>query len=133
MEMSAKILLTGGILSLAYGFLLGMPMSVARMKAPTASRHLVTAHLAAIIQGAMHLGLATAATFVVLPQAAKVAAAGALVFGSALFVGGATVNWLQDVGDHFAERSVGWRLLAASSVFNLSGIGVFVVGAVRAL
>src|SRR5688572_9143816 len=58
MGTSEKVLVVGGSLSLLYGFLLGLPLTAVRMKAPTASRHLVTGHLAAIIQGAAMLAVA---------------------------------------------------------------------------
>jgi hypothetical protein len=49
-----------------------------------------------------------------------------LISGSSLFVAGATTNWLQQVGDHFAERSLGWKLFAASSVGHVTGIIVVI-------
>jgi hypothetical protein len=133
MEPAQKILVTYGVISLAFGFLLGLPLSSIRMKMAEASRHLVTAHLAAIIQGAMHLGLSVAMGFSTLARASETAAAWLLVAGSALFVLGATANWLQRVGDHFAARSMGWRLLAASAPANLVGIGIVLVGVWRSV
>ena len=103
------------------------------MGAPAAPRHVVTAHLAAIIQGAVHLGLTTAVGLATLPAWVEVLGALLLVSGSALFVAGATLNWLQRVGDHFAARSVGWRLLWGSGPLHLTGLAVVVVGVVRAV
>lgn len=128
MEPAAQVLTIYGVLSLAYGFVLGLPLSAVRLRAPHASRHLVTAHLAAIIQGALYLGLTAAAAFSTLPPWVEVVAALLLVGGSVLFVAGATVNWLQQVGDHFAARSLGWKLLAASAPLHLAGIAIFVIG-----
>jgi 8-hydroxy-5-deazaflavin:NADPH oxidoreductase len=48
--------------------------------------------------------------------------------GSALFLAGATANWLHGVGDHFAERSLSWKLLAASSIGHIMGIIVVIAG-----
>src|SRR5688572_21896391 len=99
-----------------------MPLSQIRMAAPAAPRHLVTAHLAAIIQGAVHLSLTTAIAFSGLPEWLETAAALLLVAGSALFVAGAMTNWLQHItGDHFAERTLGWKLFAASSAGHVPG------------
>jgi hypothetical protein len=53
--------------------------------------------------------------------------------GSALFVAGGTTNWLQGVGDHFAERSLGWKLFAASSIGHLSGISMVIPGVIVGL
>jgi hypothetical protein len=133
MELSAKVLLVGGTVSLGYGFLLGMPLSAIRMKAPGAPRHLVIAHLAAIIQGAVLIALSVAAGFSSLPSRVETLAASLLVAGCALFVSGAVANWLQGIGDHFAARSLGWKLLATSGPLNVSGIGILLARVVRAL
>lgn len=123
-----KVLLVYGSLSLGFGFLLGVPLSHIRMGAPEAPRHLVTAHLAAIIQGGVHLALTIALGFSTLSAWLETASAGLLAAGSALFVAGATTNWLQGIGDHFAARSLGWKLLAASSLGHLPGVAIVVVG-----
>src|SRR5918999_5484377 len=102
METAAKILLVYGTVSLAVGFLLGIPLSQVRSRLPEAPRHLVTAHLSAIIQGAVHLGLSVAVAFSSLTPWLETTAAGLLAAGSALFVAGAITNWRQGIGDHFA-------------------------------
>jgi hypothetical protein len=129
-DTAQKILVVYGTLSLGYGFALGIPISQARMRAPEAPRHLVVAHLSAIIQGAVHLGLSIALGVSQLTAWLETASALLLVTGSALFVAGATANWLQGVGDHFAERSIGWKLLAASSVGHITGITIVIAGVV---
>lgn len=133
METSSKVLLVGGVLSLTYGFLLGFPLSAVRMGAPTASRHLVTAHLAAIIQGAILLALSSVMVRSDLPSTVETVAASLLVGGAVLFVGGAVANWLQRIDDHFADRSLGWKLLATSGPMNVAGIVVVLVGVLRGL
>ena len=127
MPTAAKILVTYGMLSLGYGFALGIPLSRVRMSAPHAPRHLVTAHLAAIIQGAVHLALPAAVALSAASAWLETTAAVLLVAGSSLFVAGATANWLQGVGDHFAVRSPGWRLLAASSFGHVPGMTILLV------
>lgn len=121
------------MVSLGFGFALGIPISRIRDQAPEAPRHLITAHLAAIIQGAVHLGLTVAIGFSELTAWAETTGALLLVTGSACFVAGATANWLQGVGDHFAERSLGWKLLAVSSLGHLGGIIIVLVGVLRGL
>ncbi|MBA3302276.1 MAG: hypothetical protein H0U26_00215 [Acidimicrobiia bacterium] len=133
MDTAQKILVTYGTLSLGYGFALGIPMSQARMRSPEASRHLVIAHLSAIIQGAVHLGLSVALGLSQLTPWLESASALLLTTGSALFVAGATANWLQGAGDHFAERSLGWKLLSASSVGHITGIILVIAGVVIGL
>lgn len=128
MDTAQKILVVYGTLSLGYGFALGIPLSQARMHSPEASRHLVVAHLSAIIQGAVHLGLSVALGLSQLTAWLETTSALLLVAGSTLFVAGATANWLQGVGDHFAERSLGWKLFAASSVGHITGIVIVIAG-----
>ncbi|TML85712.1 MAG: hypothetical protein E6G06_21795 [Actinobacteria bacterium] len=130
MDTAQKILVVYGTLSLGYGFVLGIPISQSRMRSPEASRHLVIAHLSAIIQGAVHFGLSVALGLSQLTAWLETASALLLITGSALFVAGGTTNWLQGVGDHFAERSLGWKLFAASSIGHLSGISIVIVGVV---
>jgi hypothetical protein len=133
METSRKVLLIGGTVSLTYGFLLGLPISVIRMRRPHAPRHLVTAHLAAIIQGAVLIALSTAAEFSTLPSGLETLAASLLVTGCVLFVAGAVANWLQAVEDHFAVRSTGWKLLATSGPLNIIGVLLLLAGVLNAL
>lgn len=133
MDTSAKVLIVGGSISLMYGFLLGLPLTMARMTAPAASRHLVTAHLAAIIQGATLLALSSVMGFSDLPDTIETVAAALLVGGAMLFVAGAIANWRQNVDDHFAVRSVGWRLFSVSGPLNLVGAALVLIGVLRGL
>ena len=122
-----------GALSITYGMTLGLPLSRIRMTQPTGPHHLLVAHLAALMQGPVHLGLSIAVGLSTLTPAIETAAAVLLVSGSTLFVAGATANWLQGVGDHFAERSIGWRLFAASGPANVIGAATVLVGVLRGL
>jgi hypothetical protein len=128
MSTAQRILLVYGTLSLVYGMALGLPLSGIRMAQPTGPRHLVTAHLSALMQGAMHLGLSVAVGFATFTPWVLTASAVAVVSGSALFVAGATANWLTKVDDHFAVRSPGWYLLSASGPLHLAGALVVLVG-----
>ena len=121
-----------GTLSIVYGMTLGLPLSGIRMSQPTGPRHLITAHLSALMQGAMHLGLSVAVGFATFTPWVLTAAAVALVCGSALFVAGATANWLMKVDDHFAVRSHGWYLLSASAPLHLAGALVVLAGVTSA-
>ena len=133
MSTAQRILLLYGTLSIVFGMTLGLPLSQVRMSRPTAPRHLVTAHLSALIQGAIHLGLVVAVGFAGLTPWVLTAAAILLVSGSALFVTGATANWLMGVGDHFAQRSLGWYLLSASGPLHLTGAVVVLVAVLDAV
>ena len=133
MTRAQEIVIVYGVVSLAYGFALGIPLSRERMAAPIASRHLVIAHLSAILQGAMYLGLAAAFSMSTLTPSLETSAAVLLVCGSVSFVAGATLNWRQQVGDHFAQRSLGWRCFALSSVGHLVGMTHVLAGVVMAI
>lgn len=132
MSTAQTVVVVYGTLSIAYGMSLGIPLSRVRTSQPSAPRHLVTAHLSALIQGAMYLGLTAALGFAMLSSWILTAATASLVTGSALFVTGATANWLMNIGDHFAARSQGWYLLAASGPFHLAGVFVILFGVIRA-
>lgn len=133
MSTAQRVLVAYGTLSIAYGMALGLPLSRIRTGQATGPHHLVVAHLAALMQGPVHLGLSVALGLSTLTAAVETAAAVLLVCGSALFVGGATANWLQGVGDHFAERSPGWYLLAVSGPLHIAGALVMLTGVTAAL
>lgn len=80
----------------------------------------------------MYLGLSVAIGFATFTSWVLTASAITLVCGSALFVAGATANWLENIGDHFAVRSRGWHLLAASGPLHLAGAFVVLAGVTRA-
>ena len=125
MTTAQQILIVYGAVSITYGMLLGIPLTQVRTSAPTAPRHLVVAHLAALMQGPVHISFAFALGLSSLTSWIETGAAVLLACGSSLFVAGATLNWRQGIGDHFAARSPGWYLLAASGGPHL--IGSFIV------
>lgn len=128
MSTAQRILLVYGTVSIAAGMVLGLPLSRVRMSHPEGPRHLVTAHLAALMQGVMHVSLAFAVGFASLTPWVVTASAIALVCGSALFIAGNLSNWRRNVGDHFSERSQGFYLLSASGPFHLVGSLVILAG-----
>lgn len=132
MSTAQEIAVVYGCFSLVFGMTLGFPISAIRMAHPTASRHLMTAHVSALMQGAMHLGLSVAFGFAAFTPWLLTASAASVACGSALFVAGATANWLMDVGDHFVERSKGWYLLSASAPLHFAGALVVLAGVTRA-
>jgi len=133
MTTAQNVLLVYGVVILTYGFVLGIPLAAARMKAPQASRHLVTTHLSAIIQGAAHLGLAVAVGAADLGEGWATAAASLVVAGSALEVAGGTVNWLTRTGDQFAEKSLGFRLNSLVGPPAITGMLIIATGVVMGL
>ena len=118
---------------MAYGFVLGVPLAAFRMKTPQAPKHLVTTHLSAIIQGAVHLGLAFAVGFADLASGWAVAAAWLIVAGSGFEIVGGTINWLSGTGDQFAEKSLGFRFNSLVGPPAIVGIVIVGLGVVRAI
>ena len=133
MTTAQSIFLVYGVAVLAYGFVLGVPLAAARMKTPQAPRHLVTTHLSAIIQGAVHLGLAFVAGIVDLEAGWANAAAWLIVAASVFEIVGGTVNWLSATGDQFAEKSPGFRFNSLVGPPAIIGIVIIAVGVLRAL
>lgn len=133
MDYTNQILIAGGMSIVAFGFLLGIPMIMAREKAPRAPRYLIAAHLAAIIQGGLLLALTVAVGFSTLSSGAEMIAASLLVGGMALFDLGLALNWFQEVEDAFEERSLGYRVSSVGTPLVLVGTGIVLYGVIVAL
>lgn len=133
MDYANQILIAGGMSIVAFGFLLGIPMIMAREKAPRAPRYLIAAHLAAIIQGGLLLALTVAFGFSPLPSGAETLAAFLLVGGMTFFDLGLVLNWLQGVEDAFEKRSLGYRVSSVGTPLILIGTGIVLYGVIVAL
>ena len=103
MSTAQQLFIGYAVIILLVGFALGAILGVLRMKAP-AVRNLATAHVETLIQAALHLGLAFAIGIVGFQSTAATWGAVLLVVGSALQAIGATLNWVTNTGDQFAER-----------------------------
>ena len=104
MTTAQKVLVGYGVIVLVYGFVLGVPLSLARQKAPAAPRSLVTAHLSGLIQPSMMIAMAFALAASGFDNGWATAGAWLLVAGGAAEMAGGTTNWLQGTGDQFAEN-----------------------------
>jgi len=131
--MASKILIVGGVLNLAYGFVTGLVLSNVRRRSPDAPKYLVLAHTGPIMQGPMLLGLALAVALSSLAAETETLAASLLVAGSAMLAVKDTLNWLQGVSDEFAERSPGLFLAAGGSVLASIGLVILIVGVFKGL
>jgi len=123
-----RILILGGMGIVAGGFLLGVGMIVARSKAARAPRYLLSAHLAALIQGGLLLGLAAAVGYSSLGAAWEDTGAALLVGGVVLFDLGLVLNWIQGVQDGFGEKSVGNKISAGGTPLVLIGFAILFWG-----
>lgn len=133
METATTVLVMGGMSVLAFGVLLGIPMVAARRAAARAPRYLFSAHLAAIIQGAVLLALTVPLELASLSAGVATGVAAALVAGMALFVLGLTTNWLQGVEDGFAENAIGSTVSAVGTPLVVVGIGILLHGVATGL
>ena len=101
-----KVLIVGGVLNLAYGTLLGYPITVIRARgAPATPKYLMTGHISALLQAAVLLGLVWAARLSTLGPGWLDVAAWLVVVSSALVAAKDTLNWLTGVQDEFSEKA----------------------------
>ena len=129
-----KLLITGGVLNLAYGVLLGYPITVIRAKgAPAVSKYLMAAHVGALLHAAVLLGLVWASRLSTLGPDWHDVAAWLVAASSALIAAKDTVNWLTGVHDEFGEKAKTAPLGALGALGETAGVGIFVVGVLTAL
>jgi len=130
-----KVLITGGILNLAYGVLLGYPITVIRVKGtPAVSKYLMAAHVGALLHAAVLLGLVWAARLSTLGPGWHDVAAWLVAVSSALIAAKDTGNWLTGVKDEFTEKpKTAAPLGALAAAAMTAGVGIFVVGVLKAL
>lgn len=133
MANATQILIIGGMFILTYGFLLGIPMALAREKASRAPRYLIAVHLAALIQGSMLLALTIAFDFSTLFSWVETIAASLFLGGVILFDLGLTLNWHQGVEDAFGEKSFGYKVSSAGTPLVLISAGIILYGVLAAL
>lgn len=133
MESAIQILVLGGMTLLAFGLLMGIPMILARSKAPRPPRYLFAAHLVAIIQGGLLLALTIALEAAALSAGWATATAAFLVGGMMFFTLGLAINWLQGIEDAFGENAIGGKVSAVGTPFVLGGAGILYVGVLAAV
>jgi hypothetical protein len=128
-DAAEKLLIVGGVLNLAYGFLTGFILASIRMKGPESPKYLTLAHIGPLMQGPMLLALVFAVQLSTLSSSLETVAASLLVAGSALLAVADTSNWLQGVKDAPAERPpLGTLLSAGSVVASTAGLTILIAG-----
>ncbi len=129
-----KVLIVGGVLNLAYGALLGYAIVVNRVKgAPATPKYLMATHIGTLLHAAVLLGLVWAARLSALGPGWLDAAAWLVVVSSALVAAKDTSNWLTGVQDEFTEKAKATLLGGLAALGEPIGIGIFVVGVLKAL
>lgn len=133
MDTASKILIVAGVSTLAYAFLLGVPLAAIRSKSPQAPRYLILAHTGSIMSAAVLLGLVFAVALSDLSANVETIAAWLLAAGAALVALGDTMNWLGRVQDAMTQRSGGGKLTAVGAVGLTAGLLILLIGVVRGL
>ncbi|MBL1076717.1 hypothetical protein JK358_20165 [Nocardia sp. 2] len=135
MNTAEKILTIGGLLTLGYGSLLGFPMTAMRMKEghPPTPRYLTVAHVGAVMQGAILLGLVWAARMSELSSWWETTAAILLVASGVFIAIKDTANWLTGVNDEFADKTWTGPFGFAGAVTLMAGLVILAVGVFAAL
>src|SRR5215470_7466856 len=97
-SVAEKALIAGGVLNLAYGTMLGYPITVIRVKgAPATPQYLMATHVGALLYAVVLLGLLWAARLSALGPGWQDMDAWLVVASSALVAAKETVNWLTGV------------------------------------
>jgi hypothetical protein len=133
-QTSVKILIVGGVLSLAAAYVFGFIMTNLRLRSPGVPQTLLLqCHRDALWQGFMMLGLAWAATLSNLGNGIEIVAALLIVAAAVLSIGSTVANWRMNVSDQFATRPLGYYLAAVNATLVSIGLLIFIVGVFRAL
>ena len=127
MSDAQQVLLAYATAVLLLGFGLGALLGGVRMNASSA-RGLATAHGETLLQGAVLLGLAVAIGMTGFESGTATLGAWLLVVGSALQAFGVTLNWIQNVDDQFATRSIGFYANTISTFLSVPGLVIFAGG-----
>jgi hypothetical protein len=131
---ATKILIVGGVLSLAAAFVIGYILSNKRLKPPNVGPHyLDLSHRNALWEGFMLLDLGFAAQFARLPDALAIAAASLLVASALFQIASSMTSWLMGTKDFFVERSLGLRLATINAILATIGLAILIVGVFRGL
>lgn len=134
MSLAEKILILGGVLNIAYGLLMGIPVAIIRLNSPTYSKYLRVVHIGALMWGPILISLSLALVLSPLDDSIELVAAWLMVIASVLLDAKDTINWLAGTNDEFAEKPRAPVLLGGlSSLASLLGILIILVGVFQSL
>ena len=134
MVTATKILIVGGVLSLATAFVIGYILSNKRLTPPNVGPpYLDLSHRNALWEGFMLLGLGFAAQFARLPDALVIIAASLLVASAVFQIASSMASWLMGTKDFFVERSLGLRLATINAILATIGLAILIVGVIAGL
>jgi len=133
-QTSVKILIVGGVLSLAVAYVFGFIMTNLRLRNPGVPQTLLLqCHRDALWQGFMMLGLAWAATLSNLGNGVEIVAALLIVAAAVLSIGSTVANWRMNVPDQFAAKPLGYYLAAINATLVSIGLLIFIIGVFKGL
>jgi hypothetical protein len=133
-ETGAKILIVGGVLSLAAAYVFGFIMTRLRLKNPGVPQTLILqSHRDALWEGFMLLGLSLAVQLSDLSSGLETLAASLIVAAAALSIGSTVVNWRQGQSDMFVAKSPGYYLAAINATLAAIGLAILIVGVFKGL
>lgn len=134
MELAAKILIVGGVLSIAYGIFTGIPAGVIRQNNATYPKYLRFAHIGALMWGPILIGLALEIELSPLGEQMELWAAWLMVIAAFTLSAKDTLNWLLGIEDEFAEMPRLPVVLAGiSALASMSGIAIITFGVFQGL
>ena len=134
MEVAAKILILGGLVSILYGLLTGIPAGIIRQNNPTYSKYLRFAHIGALMWGPILISMALATELSTLNQGLETSAAWLLVLAAFALSAKDTINWLLKIEDEFAQLpKLPLALGGLSGVMSLVGVSILLFGVVSSL
>ena len=128
MDTAARVLVVGGVLNLAFGFVTGFVLGRLRETRPEAPKYLMLAHTGPLMMGPILLSLVLALGLSRLPARLETLAALLLVVGSAVQAIGNTVNWRSGTVDEFVEHGAGYYLAASAGFLLTLGLALIVAG-----
>lgn len=134
MSFAEKILIVGGVLNIAYGLLIGIPVAIIRLNSPTYSKYLRVVHIGALMWGPILISLSLALVLSTLDESIELVAAWLIVIASILLNAKDTINWLMGTNDEFAEKPRLPILLGGlSSIASIISILIISVGVIQSL
>jgi hypothetical protein len=104
-----------------------------RERRAAVSKYLMAKHVSAVLHAAMLLGLVWAARLSTLGSGWHDVAASLVVASSALIAAKDTSTWPTGVQDEFSEKAKTAPLGALGAITMTAGVGIFVVGVLKAL
>jgi len=134
MDNATKILVLGGVIALAWAFVLGFFFAQERQKSAQANRYLVMAHVGGLMGGTMLLALTVAFRAAALSAKLEAVCAVLIAGGTLALIAKDTLNWRQGVTDEFRQQPALQSKVGIGAVLAMSvGLAIVAVGVLSAV